>query len=233
VPRSVLAVLVGAVAFTASVQAQSSCVESNSQQLIVYHPGSLSAAFTPVEQAFTCQTGVQVQDVSVGSVDLARQVTVGAKPADIVASADYVDIDLFLKPASAASFDIVFPHGRMVLAYLASGLAVYFPIVLPAAAGGTAPAVVLYVLVQGALIAGRKARAAAAILLGRTVEAVRLAPFLSIRLSNAEARAAVRWPALVGIVGLAAYGAALICMADLIGSVWPMFAQEMFVLVGW
>jgi len=103
-----------------TVAAQSNCIQPTSQQLIVYHAGSLSAAFAPVEQAFTCQTGVQVQDVAAGSVDLVRQVTAGGKPADIVASADYVDIDQFLKPAGAASFDVVFAHGRMVLAYLQS-----------------------------------------------------------------------------------------------------------------
>src|SRR5260370_7906115 len=79
--------------------AQANCVQPSSQQLIVYHAGSLSAAFTPVEKAFTCQTGVQVQDMTGGSVDLLRQVTAGGKPADIVARPDYVDIDTSLKPA--------------------------------------------------------------------------------------------------------------------------------------
>ena len=105
------------------VAAQSNCVQPGPQQLIVYHAGSLNAAFTPVEQAFTCQTGVQVTDITGGSVDLIRQVTAGGKPADIVASADYVDIDNFLKPAGAASYDIVFGKGRMVLGYSASGIA--------------------------------------------------------------------------------------------------------------
>src|SRR5713226_5598877 len=103
-----------------SVGAQATCVQPTGQQLIVFHAGSLNAAFTAVEQSFTCQTGVQVQDMTGGSVDLLRQVTAGGKPADIVASADYVDIDNLLKPAGAASYDIVFAHGRMVLAYSAS-----------------------------------------------------------------------------------------------------------------
>jgi len=118
-----------AAAFVASfvlapvVAAQSNCVQPSAQQLIVYHAGSLSAAFTPVEQAFTCQTGVQVTDMTGGSVDLVRQVTAGGKPADIVASADYVDIDNFLKPAGAANFDIIVANGRMVLAYSQRGIA--------------------------------------------------------------------------------------------------------------
>ena len=105
---------------TPAVAAQTACVQPSDQQLIVYHAGSLSGAFTPVEQAFTCRTGIKIQDNTGGSVDLLRQVTAGGKPADIVASADYVDIDQFLKPANAASYNIVFAHGRMVLAYSAS-----------------------------------------------------------------------------------------------------------------
>src|SRR5690242_14679818 len=101
------------------VAAQANCAQATDQQLIIYHAGSLTTAFTPVEQAFTCQTGVQVQDVTGGSVDLVRQVTAGGKSADILASADYLDIDNFLKPAGAASYDIVFGKGRMVLAYTA------------------------------------------------------------------------------------------------------------------
>jgi molybdate/tungstate transport system substrate-binding protein len=107
----------------AVVDAQAGCVPATTQQLIIYHAGSLTAAFTPVEKAFTCQTGVQVQDMTGGSVDLVRQVTTGGKPADIVASADYVDIDNVLKPAGAASYDIVFGKGRMVLGYTNSGIA--------------------------------------------------------------------------------------------------------------
>ncbi len=42
---------------------------------------------------------------------------------DLYAPADYLDIDLFMKPAGYASFDIVFAQGKMVLAYSASGLA--------------------------------------------------------------------------------------------------------------
>ena len=122
--------VLGAVALAVSIGlappiaiAQANCVQPTSQQLIVYHAGSLSAAFTPIEQAFTCQTGVQVTDMTGGSVDLARQVTAGGKPADVLASADYVDIDNFLKPAGAANFNIVFAKGRMVLGYSASDIA--------------------------------------------------------------------------------------------------------------
>src|ERR1700716_4203026 len=110
-PRAVLAALLSISLVTSIAGAQGSCVEPTGQQLIVYHAGSLSAAFTPVEQAFTCQTGVRVQDMTGGSVDLLRQVTAGGKQADILASADYVDIDNFLKPVGAATYDVVFARG--------------------------------------------------------------------------------------------------------------------------
>jgi molybdate/tungstate transport system substrate-binding protein len=120
-PRALAAaLLLFSLLLPATVAAQANCVPPTDQQLIIYHAGSLTAAFAPVEQAFTCQTGVQVQDVTGGSVDLVRQVTAAGKPADIVASADYVDIDNFLKPAGAANYNIVFSKGRMVLAYTAS-----------------------------------------------------------------------------------------------------------------
>src|SRR4051794_40998687 len=107
----------------ASVVAQQGCAAPSGGQLIVYHAGSLNAAFSAVEQTFTCQTGVQVQDVTGGSVDLVRQVTAGGRPADHLARADYVDIDNFLRPAGAATYDIIFARGRMVIGYSESGIA--------------------------------------------------------------------------------------------------------------
>src|SRR5438270_5163897 len=100
------------------------CMPPSSQQLIIYRAGSLTRAFTPLVKAFTCQTGIQVKDVAMGSVDAGRQITAGGQPCDLYAPADYLDIDLLMKPAGYASFNIVFAHGRMVLAYSASGLAV-------------------------------------------------------------------------------------------------------------
>ena len=58
-----------------------------------------------------------------GSVDAGRQITAGGRACDLYAPADYLDIDLFMKPAGYASFNIVFARGKMVLAYSASGLA--------------------------------------------------------------------------------------------------------------
>jgi ABC-type molybdate transport system substrate-binding protein len=96
--------------------AQGTCAPG-SPQLIIYHAGSLTAAFSPIERLFTLQTGICVTDVSAGSVDAARRVTAGQEPCDIYATADYVDIDVLLKPAGYASYNIVFAQGAMVLAY--------------------------------------------------------------------------------------------------------------------
>jgi molybdate/tungstate transport system substrate-binding protein len=99
------------------------CVPASSQQLIVYRAGSLTRAFTPLEASFTCQTGIQVKDVAMGSVDAGRQITAGGQACDLYAPADFLDIDLFMKAAGYADFNIVFAHGKMVLTYSPSGLA--------------------------------------------------------------------------------------------------------------
>jgi molybdate/tungstate transport system substrate-binding protein len=99
------------------------CVPPSSQQLIIYRAGSLSRTFKPLIAAFTCQTGIQVKDVAMGSVDAGRQITAGGQACDLYAPADYSDIDLFMKPAGYASFNIIFAQGRMVLAYSASSVA--------------------------------------------------------------------------------------------------------------
>ncbi len=96
-----------------------SCVPPSNQKLIIYHAGSLNSTFKPLEATFTCQTGIQVKDVPGASVGLARQCTAGGQPCDLYASADYTNIDGFLKPAGYADFTIVFAKGRMVLGYSA------------------------------------------------------------------------------------------------------------------
>jgi molybdate/tungstate transport system substrate-binding protein len=107
-----------------TTQAQApNCVPASNEQLIIYRAGSLTRAFQELERAFTCQTGIQVKDYPMGSVDAGRQITAGAHPCDLYAPADYLDIDLFMKPAGYSDFNIVFAQGRMVLAYSAKGLA--------------------------------------------------------------------------------------------------------------
>src|SRR3984893_17912411 len=105
---------------SAAAAQTANCVPAANQQLIIYRAGSLTRAFKPLEATFTCQTGIQVKDMAMGSVDAGRQITAGRQACDLYAPADYLDIDLFMKPAGYAEFDIVFAHGRMVLAYSVS-----------------------------------------------------------------------------------------------------------------
>jgi len=98
------------------MSANAAC-QPNTPQLIIYHAGSLTADFSAVEDLFTQLTGICVTDVAAGSVDAARRVTTGQEPCDIFASADFKVIDLLLKPAGFADYDILFGQGGMVLVY--------------------------------------------------------------------------------------------------------------------
>ena len=91
--------------------------QSATSQLIIYHAGSLTAAFKKIEAAFVAEhPDVEIVDKFGGSVNLARQITIGGETADLYASADYEDIDALLKP-KWASFTIRFAQGAMVLVY--------------------------------------------------------------------------------------------------------------------
>jgi molybdate/tungstate transport system substrate-binding protein len=91
-------------------------------ELIIYHAGSLSAAFRSVEAAFKAENpGVVIVDKAFGSVDMARRVTTGGEAADLFATADYQNIDTLLKPKYAA-YTIRFAQGGMVLLYHANNL---------------------------------------------------------------------------------------------------------------
>jgi molybdate/tungstate transport system substrate-binding protein len=120
----VLALLLVVPLLASKVSAQTeNCIPPTGQKLIIYRPGSLTRSFKPIEAAFTCQTGIEIKDMAMGSVDAARQITGGGQSCDLYATADYSDIDLFMKPAGYADFTIVFAQGKMVLAYSASSVA--------------------------------------------------------------------------------------------------------------
>jgi molybdate/tungstate transport system substrate-binding protein len=120
----VFALLLSALSLVSPSTAQTqACVPPTGQKLIIYRPGSLTRAFKPIEESFTCQTGIQIKDSAMGSIDAARQITAGGQSCDLYASADYSTIDLFLKPAGYADFNIVFAQGKMVLAYSANSVA--------------------------------------------------------------------------------------------------------------
>lgn len=92
---------------SAYAQYDATC-ELGTPQLIIYHAGSLTAAFTPIEKLFTQQTAICVVAVSAGSIDAARRITAGKELCDIFASADDGNIDQFLKPVDFADYNVCF-----------------------------------------------------------------------------------------------------------------------------
>ena len=81
------------------------------------------------------------------------------QPCDVYAAADYLDIDLLLKPMGLADYTIVFAKGRMVLAYLATdpmtrGIAAAGDFNPPASIPNAAPDWYRVLLEPGVRIAG-------------------------------------------------------------------------------
>jgi len=88
-----------------------------SGKLTIFHAGSLSVPFAEIEKNFEkMYPKVDVQRESGGSTKMARLISEVGKPADIMASADYVVIDKNLIP-KFASWNIRFASNQMVLCY--------------------------------------------------------------------------------------------------------------------
>ncbi|MBG0789828.1 MAG: tungstate ABC transporter substrate-binding protein WtpA [Desulfovibrionaceae bacterium] len=88
-----------------------------SGKLIVFHAGSLSVPFAQIEKNFEAMyPEVDVLREAGGSTKMARLISEVGKPADIMASADYVVIDKNLIP-KFASFNVRFAANQMVLCY--------------------------------------------------------------------------------------------------------------------
>jgi molybdate/tungstate transport system substrate-binding protein len=88
-----------------------------SGKLVVFHAGSLAVPFEDMEKAFEARyPNVDVQRESGGSTKLARMITELGKPADIMASADYLVIDKMLVPGFAA-WNARFATNQIVLCY--------------------------------------------------------------------------------------------------------------------
>jgi len=86
-------------------------------KLVIFHAGSLSVPFGAMEKAFEAKyPGVDVLRESGGSTKMARLISEVGKPADIMASADYVVIDKNLMP-KFASWNVRFASNQMVLCY--------------------------------------------------------------------------------------------------------------------
>jgi molybdate/tungstate transport system substrate-binding protein len=143
-----------------ALAAGASPARAQTAQVTVCHAGSLQAAFADIEREFTARhAGGRVNDVSGGSVALAGRMAAGAQPCDVFAAADYLDIDLLLKPLGLADYTIVFAKGRMVLAYLATdpltaGIAAPGEFKPPASIPKAAPAWYRTILQAGVRLAG-------------------------------------------------------------------------------
>ena len=88
-----------------------------SGKLIIFHAGSLSVPFAEIEKNFEkMYPDVDVLRESGGSTKMARLISEVGKPADIMASADYVVINKNLIP-KFASWNVRFASNQMVLCY--------------------------------------------------------------------------------------------------------------------
>ncbi len=85
--------------------------------VIIFHAGSLTVPFAEMEKRFeAAHPEIDVLREAGGSSQLARMISELGKPADIMASADYVVIDKSLIPAHA-DWNIRFATNQMVLCY--------------------------------------------------------------------------------------------------------------------
>lgn len=93
------------------------CQAEPSGKLVIFHAGSLSVPFAAMEKDFKARyPKVEIQREAGGSTKMARLISDEGKPADIMASADYVVIDKNLIP-KFASWNARFASNQMVLCY--------------------------------------------------------------------------------------------------------------------
>ena len=88
-----------------------------SGDVLMLHAGSLSVPLAKMEKEFEAMhPGVDIKREAGGSTKMARMISEVGKPADIMASADYVVIDKNLIP-KYADFNIRFASNQLVLCY--------------------------------------------------------------------------------------------------------------------
>ena len=96
------------------------CSKHAPTPLRVFHADSLALPFQQMAQAFERDhPGVDVQRESYGSAVAIRQVTDLGRPADLIASADYLLIDrMMIANGQAADWNILFARNSIVIAWL-------------------------------------------------------------------------------------------------------------------
>ena len=87
------------------------------QKVIIFHAGSLTVPFAAMEKKFeAAHPDIDILREAGGSTKMARMISELGKPADIMASADYMVIKKNLMP-KYADFNIRFATNQMVLCY--------------------------------------------------------------------------------------------------------------------
>ncbi|PIE58650.1 MAG: tungstate ABC transporter substrate-binding protein WtpA [Desulfobulbus propionicus] len=105
---AVFLAIVGNVSFSAA---------EPSGKLVIFHAGSLSVPFAQMEKVFEKKyPKIDIQREAGGSTKMARLISEVGKPADLMASADYVVIDKNLIP-NFASWNVRFASNQLVLCY--------------------------------------------------------------------------------------------------------------------
>lgn len=93
------------------------CAERKTENLIVFHAGSLSVPVKKLNETFEkANPGVRVLSEAAGSISTVRKVTELGKECDIILSADYQVIDKMLIPGYA-SWNVRFATNEIVIAY--------------------------------------------------------------------------------------------------------------------
>ncbi|CCO24823.1 tungstate ABC transporter substrate-binding protein WtpA [Maridesulfovibrio hydrothermalis] len=104
-------------AFSTLIAVPSFAAEKLSGDVIMLHAGSLSVPLAKMVKEFEAMhPDVNIKRTAGGSTKMARMISEQGKPADIMASADYVVIDKNLIP-KYADFNIRFATNQLVLCY--------------------------------------------------------------------------------------------------------------------
>jgi molybdate/tungstate transport system substrate-binding protein len=87
------------------------------EDIIIFHAGSLTVPFAAMEKAFEkANPGYDIKREAGGSTKMARMISELGKPADIMASADFMVINKTLMPKHA-DWNVRFATNQLVLCY--------------------------------------------------------------------------------------------------------------------
>jgi len=116
---SILLVLIFLVAVAANKQfgIQNSKLNTGTNELVIFHAGSLAVPFKQVCEEFNAlNAGVKIAREAAGSRVCARKITELNRPCDVIALADYTVINALLIP-EYAEWNIKFACNEMVIAF--------------------------------------------------------------------------------------------------------------------